>query len=312
VAGVIYAFSKSSDSKYKIAPQSSGVGGIGKQESQWKKQVKVIDESEGLKPESLEQMKKELLLLRSKVLLDVEKELRAASNKSEEEMEQVFEDADAFLAELDKDTSKLHGDSVESVRIATLPDLRLVSLIEKELWEEAQALALSTLLPRKRLDKMLNGAGVTLAQICAGGSEEVESITVQAAVQHIPNSAVFAGLKGLTSIQLHDGIEDFGTGAFEGCTSLTAIKLPASLRRLKEDAFAGCAALQTVESSDNIRLISRSAFRGCKALGEWRGQVHWNAKIEPGAFNDCPALLATAKSKGFKSIEDMICPEEYS
>jgi hypothetical protein len=319
VAGVIYAFSKSSNSKYKIAPQSSGVGGIGKQESQWKRQVQVIDESEGLKPELMEQMKKELLLLRSKVLLDVEKALRAASNKSEEEMEQVFGDADTFLAELDKDTSKLHGDSVEIVRIATLPDLRLISLIEKELWEEAQALALSTNLPRKRLDKMLRGAGVTLAQVHTGSSKEVEvveSITVPATVRNIKNSA-FAGFESLKSVTFNDGLEEVGRSAFEGCTSLTAVKLPASLKKIDEDAFAGCSALRSVESSamsdsdeSGIMAISKGAFRGCKALGEWRGLIGWGAKIERGAFDDCPILLARAELQDFQSIGDMISQNE--
>jgi hypothetical protein len=314
VAGVIYAFSKSSGSRYKIAPQSSGVGGIGKQESQWKRQVQVIDESEGLKPELLEQMKKELRLLRSKVLLDVEKELRAASNKSEDDMEQVFEDADTFLAELDKDTSKLHGDSVESVRIATLPDLRLISLIEKELWGEAQALALSTDMPSRRLAKMLRSAGVTLAQVYTGSSKEVEvieSVTVPATVRNIKNSA-FAGFEGLKSVTFSDGLEEVGRGAFKGCTSLTAIKFPASLKRLKEDAFADCSALQIVELSDKINkimAISKGAFCGCKALGEWRGLIDWEAKIERGAFDDCPVLLAQAKLQGFQSIGDMISPE---
>jgi hypothetical protein len=49
--------------------------------------VKIIDESEDLKPEALAQMKRELKLLQGKVLANIEKELQAARDKGEEERE---------------------------------------------------------------------------------------------------------------------------------------------------------------------------------------------------------------------------------
>ncbi|GMI23729.1 hypothetical protein TeGR_g8799, partial [Tetraparma gracilis] len=83
-----------------------------------KTQVKAIDESEGLKPEALEQMKKELQLLQGKVVANIEKELKASSGKGEEEREAVFKEANELIACIDADAKRLHGDLAKLVRSA--------------------------------------------------------------------------------------------------------------------------------------------------------------------------------------------------
>ncbi|GMI39268.1 hypothetical protein TeGR_g9258, partial [Tetraparma gracilis] len=80
-----------------------------------KTQVKVIDESEGLKPEALEQMKRELKLLQGKVVANIEKELKAASDKGEEERGAAFAEANELIACINADARRLHGDSAKVI-----------------------------------------------------------------------------------------------------------------------------------------------------------------------------------------------------
>jgi tetratricopeptide (TPR) repeat protein len=77
--------------------------------------VKAIDESEGLKPEALEQMKRELKLLQGKVVANIEKELKAASDTDMEEMAAVIAEANELIACMNADAKRLHGDSANAV-----------------------------------------------------------------------------------------------------------------------------------------------------------------------------------------------------
>jgi hypothetical protein len=172
VAGVIYAFTKSSKSRYKIAPQSSEVGGIGKQDSKWKRQVQVIDESEGLKPEVLGQMKQELLLLRSKVVLDVEKELRAASDKSKGEMDTVFAEASELIACIDADSKRLHGDSAKVIGAEWMVEA-VYKAQEQSKWQD------------------------------------VKFVKIPVSVTKL-DTRMFAGCTALLAVELHDGVTEIG------------------------------------------------------------------------------------------------------
>ena len=71
--------------------------------------MKTIDESEGLKPEAIEQMKKELQLLQGKVVANIEKELKASSGKGDEERGAVIKEANDFIACINADAKRLHG-----------------------------------------------------------------------------------------------------------------------------------------------------------------------------------------------------------
>ena len=80
-----------------------------------KGQVKIIDESEDLKPEALAQMKRELKLLQGKVLANIEKELQAARDKGEEEREKAIAEANELIACINTDARRLHGDSAKVI-----------------------------------------------------------------------------------------------------------------------------------------------------------------------------------------------------
>ncbi|GMI41746.1 hypothetical protein TeGR_g3431, partial [Tetraparma gracilis] len=118
----------------KITPMLTrgGVSPITKQASGWKTQVKAIDESEGLKPEALEQMKKELKRLQGKVVANIEKELKAASDKGEEERGVAFAEANELIACINADARRLHGDSAKVIgSVAKLGPGLLVDAAER-------------------------------------------------------------------------------------------------------------------------------------------------------------------------------------
>ena len=77
--------------------------------------MKIIDESEDLKPEALAQMKRELKLLQGKVLANIEKELQAARDKGEEEREKAIAEANELIACINTDARRLHGDSAKVI-----------------------------------------------------------------------------------------------------------------------------------------------------------------------------------------------------
>jgi ankyrin repeat protein len=64
-------------------------------------------------------MKKELKLLQSKVVANIEKELKAASDKGEKERGAAFAEANELIACINADAKRLHGDSANAVGSAT-------------------------------------------------------------------------------------------------------------------------------------------------------------------------------------------------
>jgi hypothetical protein len=74
------------------------------EESHWSEQFSNFDEAEGLSQAVLMKMTKELLLLRSKAVLEMTKELEETP---EDELEKAFEEANALVARLNADTAKV-------------------------------------------------------------------------------------------------------------------------------------------------------------------------------------------------------------
>ena len=106
--------------------------------------MKVIDESEGLKPEALERMKRELLLVRGKVLTTLEKQLQEQLQKGDEEViEKLFGEADGVISQLDSDTERLLGADVETVGCAKklVPYLWFAHLVKCRRWAAVQEMA---------------------------------------------------------------------------------------------------------------------------------------------------------------------------
>jgi hypothetical protein len=58
---------------------------------------------------------------------------------------------------------------------------------------------------------------------------------------------VFQRCSQLTTVQLHEGLEEIGRGAFCGCTNLRAILILPSISVIDRGAFGSFTKLETVE-----------------------------------------------------------------
>ena len=72
--------------------------------------------------------------------------------------------------------------------------------------------------------------------------------------------------KGITRIEIGEGVTSIGDNAFCACESLTEVVLPESLEEIGENAFRECSALKTINFPKNLHIIGNSAFCQCKAL----------------------------------------------
>ncbi|GMI31444.1 hypothetical protein TeGR_g5200 [Tetraparma gracilis] len=299
VLGVIYAFTKSGGSD-KIAPMLTsvttrgGVSPITKQASGWKSQVKAIEESEGLKPETVDQMKKELKLLQGKVVANIEKELKAASDKGEEERGAVFKEANELIACIDADAKRLHGADVETVGRAEklVPDLWFAHLVKGRRWAAVQAMAVDEEAPTDAA--AMNSSG---QQDAIGSIDTPTTVKIPREVTSLVDG-IFEGLASLKQILMHDGITSIGDSAFRGCSSLEHVKIPAGVTHLRRSVFEGCTALITVDAHSDIEWIDRSAFKDCSALKAWAGGLKEGAQVHHEAFLNCNALLKSPSTPG--------------
>ena len=72
--------------------------------------------------------------------------------------------------------------------------------------------------------------------------------------------------KGITRIEIGEGVTSIGDNAFCACESLTEVVLPESLVEIGENAFRECSALKTINLPKNLHIIGNSAFQQCRAL----------------------------------------------
>ena len=68
-------------------------------------------------------------------------------------------------------------------------------------------------------------------------------------------SYAFEGCRGLTEIELSDGVTSIGYGAFYGCSGLTSITIPNSVTSIGYEAFAWCSNLKSITIPDSVRNI---------------------------------------------------------
>ncbi|GMI31446.1 hypothetical protein TeGR_g5200 [Tetraparma gracilis] len=259
-----------------------------------KSQVKAIEESEGLKPETVDQMKKELKLLQGKVVANIEKELKAASDKGEEERGAVFKEANELIACIDADAKRLHGADVETVGRAEklVPDLWFAHLVKGRRWAAVQAMAVDEEAPTDAA--AMNSSG---QQDAIGSIDTPTTVKIPREVTSLVDG-IFEGLASLKQILMHDGITSIGDSAFRGCSSLEHVKIPAGVTHLRRSVFEGCTALITVDAHSDIEWIDRSAFKDCSALKAWAGGLKEGAQVHHEAFLNCNALLKSPSTPG--------------
>lgn len=76
----------------------------------------------------------------------------------------------------------------------------------------------------------------------------------------------FSGCKGITSIDIPEGITGIGDNAFKNCSSLEEVTLPDSLTFLGASAFEGCIKLTSINIPNGLKRILSYTFSSCDSL----------------------------------------------
>lgn len=141
----------------------------------------------------------------------------------------------------------------------------------------------------------------------SGGVEVYVGDPSMAAVTKLPQR-LFAGHKSITkvlfrNVDLHNGVQDFGTNVFNGCSSLAEVQFGdmCNISVINEGAFEGCISLHTVKHIEKIKLetIGAQAFYNCRSLNT----VIIGAEvtgINNNAFFGCETLIEVQNLSGLK------------
>lgn len=79
-------------------------------------------------------------------------------------------------------------------------------------------------------------------------------------------SSVFERCSSLTSVSLHDDMNQIPAGMFKDCTKLTTITIPKACGVIKREAFSGCVALTKITIPAKVSAIEADAFADCAKL----------------------------------------------
>lgn len=79
-------------------------------------------------------------------------------------------------------------------------------------------------------------------------------------------SYAFSGCKGITSVDIGNGMTTIGSYAFSYCTGLTGIDIGNNVTTIGDSAFYGCTELVSMDTGNNVTTIGDFAFQNCMAL----------------------------------------------
>lgn len=94
----------------------------------------------------------------------------------------------------------------------------------------------------------------------------LEEINISEGITQI-KPYTFSGLKGVTNVNLPEGVLEICEGAF-ATSQIQSIALPSTLTKIGKSAFSNCDSLAKVVIPDNVESIGDSAFNDCSALTE--------------------------------------------
>ncbi|GMI53944.1 hypothetical protein TeGR_g9764, partial [Tetraparma gracilis] len=337
VAAVMFAFFKvsnlSAPSLSRITPTlpaaakaDSALSGIATQESHWSEQFSNFDDAKGLSQGVLMKMTKELLLLRSKAVLEMTKELEETP---EDELEKAFEEANALELVDEKKWMQASGFLADTARLGVNDQTRgelarkLFDIMTgSEKWAEAQFLVLAV--AERAAELYIVGMSKELAKHHraegnrGGVLDLVKGLTAYPKLQE-------ELMKGFTSVRVAGGGVDeaelreaIKTGSWDDVHRLAAEASAEMLdkilpgREKGDSVFAkvmgrGDAAGMTEALIPSwVRRIPPFAFAGCAGLQHVRFEAGGGGRVEEigeGAFARCKGLERFELPRLVKRIE---------
>ncbi len=106
----------------------------------------------------------------------------------------------------------------------------------------------------------------------------------------------------LTSVIIHEGVQEIGPSAFSWCRYLTSVSIPASVISIGSSAFEFCNSLTSIVIPEGITSIEDSTFLYCSGMT----YVYIPASVTsigPAAFAACRSLASITIPDGITTIK---------
>lgn len=117
---------------------------------------------------------------------------------------------------------------------------------------------------------------------------------------NLPNSIRDIGASAFECCEKLEYILQYGTltnsvigisqKAFKNCSNLKELNLKYSLLILGSEVFTGCTQLHVLPAIISVSILTKNMFKDCLSLDLLEFEGPHIAKIEDGAFNNCPCL----------------------
>ena len=111
-------------------------------------------------------------------------------------------------------------------------------------------------------------------EVTSGGNSYVGDVSIPATVENAGitytvtevGSSAFYDCRGLTSVDIPDGVVSIGGSAFSYCSSLTSVNIPDGVTSIGHETFYYCSSLTSVNIPDGVVSIGDNAFAYCRGL----------------------------------------------
>lgn len=117
-------------------------------------------------------------------------------------------------------------------------------------------------------------------------------------------ASAFSGNRGITSLEIEEGIREIGDHAFYNCSYMTSVTLPESLESLGSYAFQSCRSLTKIKLPNRLTKVEDYTFSYCRALTEITFGTGIR-ELAAYAFSDCDKLTTVTLPDTLRSIGEM-------
>ena len=149
---------------------------------------------------------------------------------------------------------------------------------------------------------------VSMAPEMLRGNDAVKSITIEAALDEIPENFAY-GCTALEAVSLPSSLKKIASKAFFGCVSLNNPAMPAALESIEASAFEHCEAITEVAFGENLSEIGAAAFKGCISLAKVIFSTVTPPAVADDAFegiaDECKGECPEGSETDYRAVEGL-------